>query len=161
MKLKVYVRYYASYCFIRPYAKGDWMDLKAREPFEGKNGDLTYIPLGVAIELPPGFEAIMAPRSSTPKKYGFIVPNSIGVIDNSYCGDEDEWKCPALFFKDGVVHEGERICQFRIQLSQKASVWDKLKWLFCNGIEFIEVEHLRGESRGGFGTTGKGEIAFA
>ena len=106
------------------------------------------------MDLPHGFEAIVAPRSSTPKNFGFIVPNSIGVIDNSYCGDNDQWKCPALFFGEGEVNRGDRICQFRIQLSQKATFWDKLKWFFSDGFEFIEVEQLGAVDRGGFGSTG-------
>lgn len=154
MRLRVYIKYFNPDCKIADFAKGDWIDLKAAEPVRGLKGELFYIPLGVAMDLPHGFEAIVAPRSSTPKNFGFIVPNSIGVIDNSYCGDNDQWKCPALFFGEGEVNRGDRICQFRIQLSQKATFWDKLKWLFSDGFEFIEVEQLGAVDRGGFGSTG-------
>lgn len=154
MKLKIKVKVLTEGCMPEINEKGDWIDLKAAEPVRGFKGELFYIPLGVAMDLPHGFEAIVAPRSSTPKNFGFIVPNSIGVIDNSYCGDNDQWKCPALFFGEGEVNRGDRICQFRIQLSQKATFWDKLKWLFSDGFEFIEVEQLGAVDRGGFGSTG-------
>lgn len=155
MKLKVYIKYFDSICELSFIQKGDWIDLRAASHIAGKKGELQLIPLGVAMKLPKGFEAIVNPRSSTFLKHGFIMPNSQGVIDNSYQGDTDCWMCPALFFKDGVVYRGNRICQFRIQLSQRASVWDKLKWLFCSGIEFVEVEHLTAKNRGGFGSTDK------
>ena len=83
------------------------------------------------------------------------MPNSIGIIDNSYSGDQDEWKCPALFFEEGIIQEGSRICQFRITLSQKASLWTKLLWLFCSGVKLVEVDHLDEHNRGGFGSTGQ------
>ena len=80
--------------------------------------------------------------------------NSEGVIDNSYCGDEDEWRFPAIAFRDTTINKGERICQFRIQLSQKATIWQKLRWLFSNKIELVSVDKLESINRGGFGTTG-------
>lgn len=116
--------------------------------------EVVYISLGVAMKLPDGFEAIIAPRSSSPKNFGFIVPNSFGVIDSSYCGNEDEWKLIALPFRDATISREDRVCQFRIQLSQKATFWQKLKWFFSNGIEFVQVEDLEGTARGGFGSTG-------
>lgn len=158
MKLKIYVKYFDPVCGISFIQKGDWIDLRASADVSGKKGQLQLIPLGVAMRLPKGFEAIVNPRSSTPLKHGFTMPNSQGVIDNSYQGDTDYWMCPALFFKDGVINKGDRICQFRIQLSQRASVWDKLKWLFCSGIEFVEVEYLTAKNRGGFGSTGRAEV---
>jgi dUTP pyrophosphatase len=93
-------------------------------------------------------------RSSTPKKFGVITANSEGVIDNTYCGNNDEWKYPALAIKDTTINEGDRICQFRIQLSQKATVWQKLKWLLSSGVKIVEVESLSGANRNGFGSTG-------
>jgi dUTPase len=156
--------------------KGDWIDLRASEnvimhaPQAGTlqrhkvNGeevshrdvkfDFKLIPLGVAMKLPKGFEAVVLPRSSTAKKFGIIQANSQGVIDHTYQGDGDEWKYPALAIRDTVIHEGDRICQFRIQLSQKATVWQKLKWLFSSGVKIKEVESLGGTDRDGFGSTG-------
>lgn len=142
---------------------GDWIDLKANETIEFDSPRLTnksvvfdskMIPLGVAMKLPEGFEAVIAPRSSTFKKKHLLQTNSIGIIDETYCGDEDEWKFPAMATEKTVIVKGDRICQFRIQLSQKATAWQKLKWLFSNGIEIVKVDSLSEESRGGFGTTG-------
>ena len=116
--------------------------------------EVAYVPLGIAMKLPDGFEAIVAPRSSTPKNFGITIPNSFGVIDSSYCGNEDEWKLIALPFRSTIIYKEDRVCQFRIQLSQKATFWQKLKWFFSNGIEFVQVEDLEGTARGGFGSTG-------
>lgn len=156
--------------------KGDFIDLRASEsvimhaPQAGtlkrhKVGDkeeshrdvefdFKIIPLGVAIKLPKGLIAVPVPRSSTYKKYGIIQANSIGVIDNCYSGNNDEWKFPAIAFRDTVIPEGERICQFSIQLSQKATFWQKLRWLLSSGVKIVEVESLDNTDRGGFGTTG-------
>lgn len=155
MKLKVKIKYSDLYSRLYFTPKGDWIDLKSAESIKGRPGDLVLGGLGVAMELPKGFEAIIAPRSSSPKKFGFLLPNSIGVIDNCYNGNEDEWKGQYLFFKEGAINRGDRVLQFRIQPSQYATVWQKLKWLFSSGIEFEEVESLNAVSRGGFGTTGK------
>lgn len=137
--------------------KGDWIDLCVAEDTIIKAD--TYpafkiVPLNVAMELPKGCEAIVAPRSSTYKNFGIICANSFGVIDNSYCGDNDWWGFPALAFKEVHLKKGDRICQFRIQLSQKANLEEKKKWQE----EYIELEYvdkLEGADRGGFGTTGK------
>lgn len=156
--------------------KGEWVDLRAAGTFSllvpqaetlkthtlngirvshrDVNFDYRLIPLGIAIKLPKGFEAIVAPRSSTYKNYGVIQTNSIGIIDNSYSGDSDEWKMPVLAFRDAVINEGDRVCQFRIQLSQKATMWQKIKWLFSSGIKLEEVESLGDNNRGGFCSTG-------
>lgn len=116
--------------------------------------DFKLIPLGVAMQLPKGFIAVPVPRSSTYKKYGITQANSFGVIDQTYCGDNDEWRFPAIAYRDTVIPEGERICQYEIKLSQKATMWQKLKWLFSSGVKIVEVESLSGADRGGFGTTG-------
>lgn len=156
--------------------KGDWIDLKAAEtvvleaPQSGtlktttvdgvkvSHRDVTFdnklIKLGVAMQLPKGFEAVLLPRSSTYIKFGIIAGNSEGVIDQSYCGDNDEWKFSAIALENTTIKEGDRICQFRIQPSQKATVWQKLKWFFSSGITIIEVDRLYEASRGGFGTSG-------
>lgn len=112
------------------------------------------IPLGVAMQLPAGFEAVIHPRSSTFKNFGITLANCEGIIDQPYCGDNDEWKFTAIAFKDTVIQEGDRICQFRIQLSQKATVWQKIKWLFSSGIKIVEVDELDNPNRGGIGSTG-------
>jgi dUTPase len=109
----------------------------------------TLIPLGFALKLPKGYEIVVNPRSSTYNKYGVILANSQGVIDNSYNGENDQWWFNAIALRDTTIRQGDKICQFRIQLSQFATVWQKIKWLFWNGkIEFVQVESLKGESRG-------------
>lgn len=122
--------------------KGDWIDLRAAERMEMKQGDFALVPLGVAIKLPEGCEAIVAPRSSTFKRYGVIQTNSIGVIDETYCGDNDQWMMPVLAMRDTVIEKYDRICQFRIFHHM-----DKVD------VEF--VDQLDGKDRGGFGSTGK------
>ncbi|MGN0145090.1 MAG: dUTP diphosphatase, partial [Clostridium sp.] len=122
--------------------------------YRNVTGEVTYLPLGIAMELPKGFEAIVLPRSSTPKKFGIVCANSMGVIDNSFCSDEDEWKFPAIAIRETTIEKGTRICQFRIQLSQKATFWQKLKWLFSSGVKLIQVDSLNNEARGGLGSTG-------
>lgn len=122
--------------------KSDWIDLRASEDVEFKAGDFKLIPLGVAMQLPEGYEAHVVPRSSTYKTYGLIQTNSMGVIDYSYRGDNDMWRMPVYATRDVVVKKNERVCQFRIMKNQPT-------------ICFHEVEHLDGEDRGGFGTTGR------
>lgn len=117
--------------------------------------DLQLIPLGVAIKIPKNYEAIVIPRSSTCKSMGILQANSVGLIDHSYSGNKDEWQFPALAIRNTTITEGERICQFRVQLSQKATFLQKLKWLFSSGVEIEEVEELDEVSRGGFGSTNK------
>lgn len=124
------------------------------EKYRNVSFDFKYIPLGIAMKLPDGYEAILVPRSSTCKGMGLIQGNSIGVIDNTFAGNEDEWKFPAIAIRDTTIKVGERICQFRIQLSQKATIWQRIKWLFTDGVEFVEVDSLEDESRGGLGSTG-------
>lgn len=121
--------------------KSDWIDLRASETVELKAGDFKLIPLGVAMELPPGYEAHVVPRSSTFRNYGILQANSCGVIDGSYCGDKDMWKMPAYATRDTVIKKGDRICQFRIMENQPEIV-------------FEEKEFLGNKDRGGFGTTG-------
>lgn len=121
--------------------KSDWMDLHAAEDVELKAGDFKLIPLGIAMELPKGFEAHVIPRSSTFKNYGILQTNSMGLIDESYCGDNDQWFMPVYATRDTVIHQNDRICQFRLMDHQVS-------------LEITEVEHLGGEDRGGFGSTG-------
>ncbi len=122
--------------------KSDWIDLRASEEVELKQGDFKLIPLGVAMELPKGYEAHIVPRSSTYKNFGVIQANHCGVIDGSYCGDNDMWRMPVIAMRDTVIHVNDRICQFRIVKNQPQ-------------IKFDIVEKLEGEDRGGFGSTGK------
>lgn len=122
--------------------KSDWIDLRAAESVDLKKGEFKLIPLGVAMELPKGYEAHIVPRSSTFKNFGIIQTNHQGVIDSSYCGDNDEWKMPVYAMRDTHVEVNDRICQFRIMENQPK-------------IQFEEVKALTGVDRGGFGTTGK------
>ena len=119
----------------------DWIDLRSAENVSLKAGESRLIRLGIAVELPEGYEAHIVPRSSTYKNFGILQTNHFGVVDHSYCGDEDEWKYPLLAMRDTEIHVNDRICQFRIMKNQPKLV-------------FTEVEHLTGTSRGGFGTTG-------
>ena len=121
---------------------GDWIDLRTAEDIELKAGEYTCIPLGVAMELPKGYEALMLPRSSTFKKYGVILVNSMGVIDESYCGDSDEWNFLAYALRDTKIPKNERICQFRIMEHQPP-------------VTMVEVENLGNKNRGGIGSTGR------
>lgn len=118
----------------------------------------TLIPLGVAMLLPDGMEANVVARSGTFKNYGIMQINTFAVIDGGkfgYNGPNDEWKFQAVALKNTIIPVNERVCQFRIQLSQKATIWQKLKWLFTSGVEIIEVDNLpEKEDRGGFSTTG-------
>lgn len=127
---------------VEKISKGDLIDLRAAETVEMKKGDFRLIPLGVGMKLPDGYKANIYPRSSTYKNFGIIQANSVGQIDNSYSGDADEWRFPAIALRNTVIHKNDRICQFEIQKIQPE-------------IEFIEVEHLDEVSRGGIGSTGK------
>lgn len=121
--------------------KSDWIDLRCAEETVMKAGEFRLIPLGVAMKLPEGYEAYVVSRSSTFRNYGIIQANSFGIVDESYCGDEDQWYYPAYAVRDTVVHVNDRICQFRIMAHQPQ-------------ICFTETGHLSDESRGGFGSTG-------
>ena len=141
--MNIYIKYFCKDIDkIEKISKGDWIDLRAAEDIEFKAGEFKLIPLGIGMILPEGYEAHVAPRSSTYKNFGIIQTNSIGVIDNSYCGENDEWKMAAYALRDTVIHKNDRICQFRIIEKQPE-------------FSFVEVEHLKEESRGGFGSTGK------
>lgn len=121
--------------------KGDWIDLRAAEDVVMGKEEFKLIPLGVAMELPEGYEAHVVPRSSTFKHFGIIQTNSIGVIDESYKGDNDFWFFPAYALRDTKIKKGERICQFRIMEKMPE-------------VELIDVDHLGNDDRGGHGSTG-------
>lgn len=139
--LTIKIKYLRDIQKIEKISVGDWIDLRAAEEVTMKAGEFRMIPLGVAMELPAGYEALVAPRSSTFKKYGVILANSIGIIDETYKGDNDEWNFLAYALRDTVIHKNERICQFRIIKHQPA-------------IHLIEVETLGNPDRGGIGSTG-------
>ncbi len=120
---------------------GDWIDLRAAEDVDMKKGEYKKISLGVSMKLPEGYEAHVSSRSSTFQKWGIMLTNGIGIIDNSYSGDNDIWMYPAIAIKDTHINKGDRIAQFRIVKKQPE-------------IEFISVDHLEGPDRGGFGSTG-------
>ena len=122
--------------------KSDWIDLRASERVELKAGQFALIPLGVAMQLPRGYEGHLVPRSSTFKNYGILQTNSCGIIDNTYCGDNDMWRMPVYATRDTVIEKNDRICQFRIIENQP-------------GIIFEECSHLESRDRGGFGSTGR------
>ena len=150
--------------------KGDWIDLRAAETIElegpyvaqaRRDRDRTAVftdakvSLGIAMQLPKGYEAVTVPRSSAYKYFGVILCNSVGIIDGSYNGDNDEWFAHIIPFKKCTINKGDRICQFRIQLSQKATMWQKRKWLCSNGVKLEFVKSLGNPDRGGHGSTGR------
>ena len=138
----IYIKYFEDIEPVEKISVGDWIDLRAAERVEMKKGDYALIRLGVGMILPDGYEAHVLPRSSTPSKFGIILANSMGVIDNSYSGDNDEWKFPAVAIRDTVIEKGDRIAQFRLMENQPK-------------IEFVTVDRLNENSRGGIGSTGK------
>ena len=140
IKIKYFVDGIDPLCYVA--GKSDWIDLHAAEDVTLKAGEFRLIPLGVAIALPEGYEAHIVPRSSTFKNYGILQTNSMGVVDCSYCGDNDQWRMPVYATRDVTSEKNARICQFRIMRNQPP-------------LTFIQVEHLDGPDRGGFGSTGK------
>lgn len=140
--MKVKVKYVRPIKPITQDSKGDWIDLRCAEDIRMRAGEYALIPLGVAMELPSGYEAIVAPRSSTYAKWGVIQTNGIGVIDETYRGDNDEWHFPCIALRDTVIHKNDRICQFRLIEHQPA-------------IEIKPVGTLGNENRGGLGSTGE------
>lgn len=140
--MEIEVRYHADIHPLEQFANGDWIDLRAAEDVELKAGEYKLISLGVSMKLPYGYEAVVVPRSSTFKHWGIIQTNHMGVIDNSYSGDDDVWKFPAYATKDVLIEKNSRICQFRIQRSMPR-------------LDLITVDKLDDVSRGGFGTSGK------
>lgn len=142
--MKIRIKYFTEEIEKLRYidGKSDWIDLRAAREVEMKKGDFALIPLGIAMELPAGYEAHVVPRSSTFKNFGIIQTNSMGIIDETYCGDNDQWFFPAYALRDTVIRVNDRICQFRIMEHQPA-------------LEFQEEENLGNQDRGGHGSTGK------
>lgn len=163
MKLKIKYKVKAPECTPFINEQGEWFDLTVAEssifpaPYVDSTGKVQFrqnlIDLGIAMELPKGIEAIIASRSSTYYKRGILQTNPPGVVDSSYSGNDDWWKFPAIAYKAVTIAKGERICQFRLQPSQRASIWTKIKWLFISKIEFVKVTSLDKPNRGGFGST--------
>jgi dUTP pyrophosphatase len=172
MKQTIKVKVLTGGCLPVVSEDGDWIDLRAAEDvhLEGpyavartrKGGESSRkvvfttknIPLGIAMELPDGMEGIAAPRSSSNKKFNIVQVNSPGVIDQPYCGENDQWHMPVMATGEVNIQKGDRICQFRVQLSQKATFWQKLKWLLSSGIEIKVVDSLDNPNRGGLGHSG-------
>ncbi len=143
MRETIRIKYHSNeiekLCYID--GKSDWIDLRVAEDVVLKKGDFKLIDMGVSMQLPKGYEMLLVARSSTFKNFGLIQTNAMGVIDESYCGDDDHIMMPVYATRDTEVHVNDRICQFRILAHQPA-------------IDFEETDRLSGESRGGFGSTG-------
>lgn len=176
MKQKIYIKLFEGAEPLSIKEQGDWIDLKTRvnvhmkAPYTAtlskirkkdnllltENVKFSYalIPLGVGMILPKGMEAHVLPRSSTYSKWKIMMANSEGIIDQSYQGETDEWKFPAVAFEDVNILAGTSIAQFKIVPSQKATLWQKLKWLLSSGVEIHYVDRLNDISRGGIGSTG-------
>lgn len=120
---------------------GNWVDLRSADTYFLCPGEFCKIHLGVAMELPKGYEAIIAPRSSTFIKWGILQANSIGIIDETYCGDNDEWLLPVIAFRNTTIHKNDRICQFRLIPHHDLD-------------SLIRVKSLGNKDRSGFGSTG-------
>lgn len=139
--MKIKVRYAEEIEEIKTIEQGDWIDLRCAEDTSLEKGEFKLISLGVAMQLPEGYEAHVLPRSSTFSKYKIIMTNSMGIIDNSYSGNNDIWRFPALAIEKTFIAKGDRICQFRIMKKQE-------------DVDFEKVEDLGNTDRGGFGSTG-------
>ena len=138
----IQVRYHGDIPPLEKLPQGDWIDLRAAERVEMKAGEYKLISLGVSMKLPKGYEAHLLSRSSTFKKWGVIQANGMGIIDESYCGDNDIWRYSALAMRDTVIEKGDRICQFRIMKKMP-------------DVTLETVEFLDGPDRGGIGSTGE------
>lgn len=140
--LDIKIKYVTDIKPIEVSENGDWIDLRAGKTIELEPFEFAYIPLGVCMEIPKGYTAIIAPRSSTYKKWGIIQVNSIGIIDESYNGDNDQWCLPVVALRTTKIYKNDRICQFR--LFKKTET-----------IDFTRVQELGNKDRGGLGSTGR------
>lgn len=157
--MKIRIKYFKGATKLIKIQKGNWIDVYANKDVFVRVGERAMIPLGFALELPKGWEAHIAPRSSTFKTWGIIQTNSVGVVDDTYIGDNDEWHMPIYCLQgkasekyldesssevecDGTwIKKGDKIGQFRIMEVMPE-------------IEFEEVDAFGNSDRGGFGTTG-------
>lgn len=137
----IQIKYFPDSPHLESIDKGDWIDLYTNEEKVLLPGDYALIPLGVAMKLPDGYEAHIAPRSSTFKRWGILQTNSVAVIDQSFAGDTDQWMYPVYATRAVTIPKGTRLCQFRIVKNQPPII-------------FQEVTSLGNENRGGFGSTG-------
>lgn len=143
--MEIKVKYFTNFSEdekIKKIEKGDWIDLRSAEDVTLKKSEFRLIKLGVGMILPEGYEAHIVPRSSTFKNWKVVQANMMGVIDNSYSGNDDQWHFPAIALEDTEIKKGDRICQFRIMRKME-------------GIDIVEVDELNAISRGGFGSTGR------
>lgn len=172
MKQTIKVKVLTEGCLPVITQDGDWIDLRAAEDIRldgpyaiartRKGGESSrkvifptkYVPLGVAMKLPAGMEAVAVARSSTNKNFHVLQSNAMGVIDNSYCGDGDQWYMPVISTGIVNIQKGDRICQFRIQPSQQATFWQKVKWFLSSGVRIEVVDSLGNPDRGGLGHSG-------
>ena len=172
MKLKIKVKELTEGCMPEIIEKGDLIDLRAADTYtfnapqagiqhqkdNKKYRDVTFdeqaIKLGVAMQLPKGMMAKLKGRSSLTKNHGVVMSCS-GEIDNSYCGNDDEWIFRVFAIRAGKIEKLDRICQFEVVPSQKATIWQKIKWLFSSGVKLVKVDDLGNNNREGFGSTGK------
>lgn len=154
---KIYIKYHNDKITkIERNPNGCWVDLRSSKKYLIPRYGSQLINLGVSMKLPKYFQANIVPRSSTFKNFGLIQLNHMGIIDDTYCGDNDIWMFNGFALVDeSFVDVNDRICQFEIRPSQFAPFWVKLKWLISSKIEFIEVNNLNHTNRGGFGTSGK------
>ena len=172
MKLKIKVKELTEGCMPEIIEKGDLIDLRAADTYtfnapqagvqhqkdNKKYRDVTFdeqaIKLGVAMQLPKGMMAKLKGRSSLTKNHGVVMSCS-GEIDNSYCGNDDEWIFRVFAIRAGKIEKLDRICQFEVVPSQKATLWQKIKWLLSSGVKLVKVDDLGNSNRGGFGSTDK------
>lgn len=140
--MKIDIKYHTDIIPLERVENGDWIDLRVAEDVRMKAGEFRIISLGVSMKLPEGYEAHIVPRSSTFKVWGIIQTNHMGVIDNSYCGDDDIWGFPAFATRDVHIEKNSRICQFRLVKKMKK-------------VDFKTVKSLGNKNRGGWGSSGK------
>jgi dUTP pyrophosphatase len=140
--LEIKIKYFdESLPKLEKFVIGDWIDLRASEDISLKQFEFGKLNFGIATELPKGYEAHIAPRGSTFKNFGIIQTNSVGVVDESFCGNNDQWFAPILAMRDTEIKKGDRICQFRIIRKMPKT-------------KLIEVTELNNADRGGHGSTG-------
>jgi len=159
VQIRIPIKYHNPICKLEIH--GNWIDLKSAETIVIPKLTNHLVNLGVSMKLPKYYQANIVPRSGTFNKYGVIQGNHYGVVDgptninSGYSGNNDIWKFNAIALRNTTITEGDRICQFEIKPTMFAPWWVKLKWLFVNKIEFVEVDDLKSKDRGGFGSTGK------
>ena len=125
------------------FKNGDWIDCYTRFDYNLKFMENCPLRLGFTAELPHGYEAIVAARSSLTKNFGVMSINGIGIIDENYCGDSDEWLLPVICInpKGTTIPAGSRVAQFRIIKHQPFII-------------FNIVDKMNNKNRGGYGSTG-------